>query len=370
MDTLSDYVRWMADFPISMTGFRDEDALILCALSYFDLSPVFSGGSDSPKVRDCRKMIEDGTVRVMTTGSDKGFEELLGYAADSRRFGDLSISDYVDTVRKDPPLQFSAMCFQDDQDFSFIAFRGTDSSLAAWKEDCMISFTRTEAQELALRYAEKRIRPGRRWTIGGHSKGGNLALYASCLMSDEKWNCVSHLYLLDCPGFCPEVLDLSIQDRIDPKATRIIPPFCVIGNLFQPKITDTRIVQSFASNFAQHPVITWGIDHGKLAPAQEQDPESLFFSEAVNNWVSSISQADRIVFTNELFDALTAGGAETIEDIQAGGLEGLEAILRQYFDSSSVLKNTLSDLPKHTWKIHMDALRKRLNTGWESVKKT
>ena len=117
-------------------------------------------------------------------------------------------------------------------------------------------------------------------------------------------------------------------------------------------------------------MITWGIDHGKLALAQEQDPESLFLSEAVNNWISNISQADRIVFTNELFDALTAGGAETIEDIQEGGLEGLEAILRQFFDSSSVLKNTLSDLPKHTWKIHMDALRKRLNTGWESVKKT
>ncbi|MER2152295.1 MAG: Mbeg1-like protein [Candidatus Limivicinus sp.] len=370
MDNLSDYVQWMADFPISMTGFRDEDALILCALSYFDLTPVFCSAPACPRVRDCRKMLEDGAVRVMTTGSDKGFSELLGCAVNSKRFGDLRISDYVDTVRHDPPLQFSALCFHDDADFSFIAFRGTDSSLAAWKEDCMISFTRTEAQELALRYVEERIRPGRRWMIGGHSKGGNLALYASCLLSDEKWDCISHLYLLDCPGFCPDVLDRSLEERIDPRSTRIIPEFCIIGNLFHPKSTDTRVVQSFAANFAQHPLITWGIDHGKLALAKAQDPESLLLSESVNYWVSQISQADRIVFTDELFDALTAGGAVTIEDIQEGGLESLDAILRQFFDSSSVLKDALSDLPRHTWKIHMDALRKRLSTGWDAMRKT
>ena len=73
---------------------------------------------------------------------------------------------------------------------------------------------------------------------------------------------------------------------------------------------------------------------------------------------------------DELFDALTAGGAVTIEDIQEGGLESLDAILRQFFDSSSVLKDALSDLPRHTWKIHMDALRKRLSTGWDAMRKT
>jgi len=366
MDHLSDYVQWMEDFPISSTGFRDEDALILCALSYVDLSPLFSSASDRPTVRDCLKMIESGQLRVMITGSNKGFAELLGYAARSKRYGNLRISDYVDAVRKDPPMQFSAMCFQDEKDFSFIAFRGTDSSLAAWKEDFMISFTRTEAQEMALQYAEKHIEAGRRWYIGGHSKGGNLALYASCQLSEQKWACVERLYLLDCPGICPEVLDLSLQDRVDAKSIRIVPSFCVIGKLFEPKITDTRIVQSFVKGFPQHPLITWGIDHGKLALAKQHDPESMILSEAINDWISDISQSDRVVLTNELFDALSAGGAETIEHIQEGGLEGLEAILRQISEFSTTTRNMLSDLPKYTWKARTEAMRNWLAPEKES----
>ena len=357
---LSDYVRWMEDFPISMTGFRDEDSLILCALSYFDLSPVFSSASACPTVRDCGKMIENGQLRVMVTGSSEGYPELLARAADSRRFGDLRLLDYVDTVRKDPPLQFSAVCFEDDTDFSFLAFRGTDNSLVAWKEDFMISFTRTEAQELALRYAEAHITPDRRWYLGGQSKGSNLALYASCLMDDRKWSCVERLYLLDGPGFCPEVLDLSLLDRVDPKAVQIVPSFCIIGKLFAPKITDTRIVQSFAGNLAQHALITWGIDHGRLALVKEHDRESQILSDAVNVWISGISQADRVLFTDELFQVLTAGGAETIDNLTAASLEGLEAIFRRLGETHPIVKNTLSDLPKVAWKVRMEAMRKAL----------
>lgn len=234
----------------------------------------------------------------------------------------------------------------------------------------MISFTRTEAQELALRYAEEHITSDRRWYLGGQSKGSNLALYASCLMDDQTWSNVQRLYLLDGPGFCPEVLDLSLLDRVDPKATQIVPSFCIIGKLFAPAITDTRIIQSFAGSLAQHALISWGIDHGKLALAEEHDRESLILSEAINEWISGISQQDRVAFTNELFQVLTAGGAETIEHIQAGGLEGLEAIFRQLNESSNIIKNTLSDLPKVTWKVRMEALRKTLAADRDSKRKT
>ncbi len=331
MDHLSDYVRWMQDFPISMTGFRDEDAVILCALSYFDLSPLFSSGSECPTVRDCGQLIKNGQLRVLVTGSSEGYPELLAHASASRRFGDLRLLDYV-----------------------------TDNSLAGWKEDFMISFTRTEAQELALRYAEAHVLPGRHWYIGGHSKGGNLALYASCLLSERKWSWVERLYFLDGPGFCPEVLDQSLLKRVDPKAVRILPSFCIIGNLFAPQITDTRIVRSFAGNYSQHAPITWGIDHGRLALAKEHDRESQIISDTLNEWVSGISQEDRLLLTEELFQVLTAGGAETVEHLQKGGFDGLEAILRQFVESSEATRNILSDLPKVNWKIRMEALRRRM----------
>lgn len=104
MDTLTDYVRWMGDFPISMTGFRDVDALVLCALSYVDLSPVFSTGAERVRVSECKTMIEAGQVGVMITGGDRGYPELLAAAAASKRFGELVMSDYCDIFRTEPPL--------------------------------------------------------------------------------------------------------------------------------------------------------------------------------------------------------------------------------------------------------------------------
>ena len=367
MDTLTDYVQWMGDFPIAATGFRDVDALVLCALSYIDLSPVFESVKEDCRVRDCLRMIEEGRVKVMITGGDGGYPELLRLCAASRRFGELHMSDYVDLLRQEPPMQFSAVCFHDDAELSFLAFRGTDNSLAGWEEDFMISFTRTEAQELALRYASEHIGPGRRWRIGGQSKGSNLALYASCLLEEDKWNAVERVYLLDGPGLCPEVLDQSLLRRIDARTTQIVPRFCVVGKLFAPAITDTRIVRSSALGFLQHALITWGVDHGGLAQAEAHDPASLLVNETVDEWIGGISQDDRVVFTRELFNALAAGGAETLDQIQRGGREGLEEILRQLRDSSETTKRTLSELPKYAIKARLDRLVGKLEALTEAI---
>ncbi len=367
MDTLSDYIRWMGDFPISTTGFLDVDALVLCALSYIDLSPVFADGGEGRRVRDCAEMIEHDDLRVMITGGDKGYPELLACAAASKRFGELRMDGYVDIFRPDPPLQFSAVCFHDDEDFSFLAYRGTDNSIAGWKEDFMISFTRTEAQEMALRYAEEHIVPGRRWYVGGQSKGSNLALYAGCLMSWEKWNAIERVFLLDGPGFCPEVMDPNLIRRIDAKATQIVPTFCVVGKLFAPEVRDTRIIRSSNSGFLQHALISWGVDHGKLALAPAHEPESLLANEAMGSWIADISQDDRVVFVNELFDVLAAGGAETLDEIRLGGREGIEAILRRLGESSEITKRTLSDLPKYAVKAGLDKLLGRLGAEREKA---
>ena len=192
------------------------------------------------------------------------------------------------------------------------------------------------------------------------SRAGAAGTRHSRRGKERKWSWVERLYLLDGPGFCPEVLDLSLLKRVDPKAVRILPSFCIIGKLFAPQITDTRIVRSFAGNYSQHAPITWGIDHGRLALAKEHDRESQIISDTLNEWVSGISQEDRLLLTEELFQVLTAGGAETVEHLQKGGFDGLEAILRQFVESSEATRNILSDLPKVNWKIRMEALRRRM----------
>ena len=303
----------------------------------------------------------------MITGGTESYIALFKLAAASRRFGALHMSDYSDIRRQNPPLQFSAVCFHDDTGLSFLAYRGTDNSLSGWKEDFMISFTCTEAQWLALRYAEEHVTPGgRAWYIFGHSKGANLALYASCLMTETKREAIRRVYLFDGPGFCPEVLDLKLIDRIRDRTTQLLPSFCVVGKLFALSIPDTRIVSSSATGLLQHGIITWGIDHGKPALSPAHDPVSLIINEALDNWVTNIPQENRKPFIDELFEALTASGAETLDQIQAAGLEGLEPMYRRLSEFSPLTRRLLSDLPKYALKAQMDDLRKKFSTELEN----
>ena len=346
MDTILDYIRWRGDIPFSFDGLREADALVLCMLSYYDLKPMWADHEGPIRLRDCTKLLEAGPVPVMLVGKDMGYQDIFAQAVASRRFGELQISDYVDTVRDDPPLQFSALCFHDESGISFLAYRGTDDSLAGWEEDFMIGFMRTEAQELALRYADAHLLTGRRWYMGGHSKGGNLALYVASSLQEPVLDRLERIFILDGPGLCDEVMDTSGMERIDSRSTRIIPYFSVIGKLFEPKITDSRIVHANASGMTQHSLATWGIDHGGLDLCEENDPRSRWINVTVGEWIDGISQEDRVVFVRELFDALAANGAHTVAELDDAGAGGFEHILRRLLASSEITKKTISDLPR------------------------
>ena len=346
MDTILDYIRWRGDITFSVDGLREADALVLCMLSYYDIKPMWADQEGPIRLRDCRKLLDAGPVPVLLVGRDKGYQEIFAQAVASRRFGELLISDYVDTVRDEPPLQFAALCFHDESGISFLAYRGTDDSLAGWEEDFMIGFTRTEAQELALRYADAHLLTGRRWYMGGHSKGGNLALYVASSLQQPVLDRLERIFILDGPGLCGEVMDTSGVERIDSRCTRIIPYFSVIGKLFEPQITDSRIVRSNASGMAQHSLATWGIDHGALDQCAENDPRSRWINATVGEWIDNIPQEERVVFVRELFDSLAANGARTLDELDEAGVGGFENILRSLYTSSEITRRTISNLPR------------------------
>ena len=187
MDQILDYVKWMGSLDFTQYPFREADALVLCAISYFDLTPVLPDAARRAHVSDCLSMITAGQARQLITGGNMGNLEIFEAAARSRRYGRLVIGDNIDILREEPALQFAAVTFYDADRAAFIAFRGTDASLAGWKEDFMIAFTETEAQKMAADYASKIFaKTSCPVSIAGHSKGGNLALYAACMLTDAE----------------------------------------------------------------------------------------------------------------------------------------------------------------------------------------
>ena len=396
MDKLVDYIKWMGSLNFDAYPFREADALVLCVASYFDMKPVFKGRIEADTeekqrrltLSDCIPMIEEGRASLMITGGDMGNSDVLEAAARSVRFGSLFMNGNVDIINKDADLQFAAVCFSYEpagcgRPFSFIAFRGTDSTLVGWKEDFMISFTRPKAQILSAEYVRALMEAGeaadqgeriRDWYIGGHSKGGNLAMYAACMLPDHLLERVTRIYDLDGPGFCPEVLDLALLDRIDKKTTRIIPEFEVIGKIFEPKISDTRIVKSYRKGVDQHSLPSWMVEYGALAETDHMDPRASWLGDNLSAWISAIPHQDRQQFIDELFDALAAGGAEDLDNFKAENIKDAMIALSK---TSKLTKYALTSLPARLFNLEnleeltddlKEDLRQGLKTEAEKLK--
>ncbi len=345
MDRIIDYVRWYSDIPFDILPFNEVDNLVLCGLSYWKF-PDMNWQRGRYTLRACYESLQSKTVEMMTTDTDETMPDFVRYAALSRRFGELYVSDYVEEFYPEVPIQFSAVTFHLDRYTKYIAFRGTDSSLAGWKEDFMISFTETKAQELSLAYLKQHIRPGRTYYVGGHSKGANEVLYAAALLPDKKKANLKRLYINDGPGFCKEVLDPKLIDSIDPICTAIRPEYCVIGKIFEPKITDCRIVKSTQKAGMQHSIFSWGVDCGGLALAEDYDPQSLAVEAFLDKWLENVSPEQRKAFTNSVFDALSRDGSQTLFDVLNKWPASFENVIVSMLDADKVTKETLAEFPK------------------------
>ena len=345
MDRIIDYVRWYSDLTFDVLPFNEVDNLVFCGLSYWKI-PEMNWKRHKYTLRECFEQLNGAPVEMMTAEKDETMPDFVRYAAQSRRFGELLVSDYVDEYYPEVPIQFSAVTFHLNRYEKYIAFRGTDSSIAGWREDFMISFTQTKAQQMSLDYLKDHIRPGRTYYVGGHSKGANEVLYAAALLPNSKKAQLKHLYINDGPGFCKEVLDPSLIDSINSISTTIRPEYCVIGKLFEPKIDDCLIVKSTQKGGMQHSIFSWGIEAGDLALTDAYDPQSILIGSVVDQWLENVTMEERRIFTDNIFNSLEEDGSKTLFDVLEKGPASIENVVVSMLDADPAAKDTLRKLPE------------------------
>ena len=246
MPNITDYVRWYKDAGFDTKPFNDVDNIVLSQLSYIDFKAVlgdyYVGGEDSMTFTECIAKFGQSGIPIEKQAPDDSvrFEKLVRACASSKRFGSLKITRFTDMYSDDSTIQFCATTFSpvDTEGTAYVAFRGTDSTIAGWKEDFMFSTTLTGAQSLAAVHLGAEIDRCGRVITGGHSKGGHLAIYAAATLDPDRFDKLVHVYTNDGPGFCEDILSQGMIDKIDPITTRIIPQFSIVGCQFEPHITD------------------------------------------------------------------------------------------------------------------------------------
>ncbi|MDD6462048.1 MAG: DUF2974 domain-containing protein [Bifidobacteriaceae bacterium] len=353
---IESYLGWRGDIPFSVSPFSQIDALVLCKLCYFDLSAVGDGSEDAGSVTAasgvslaaCADRAGDA---IAYKGLIQEGPDFFMHVAHTERFGSVHACHYVSTDPATDGTQFSATEYRLPDGRGFVAFRGTDATIVGWKEDFELSFQQTEAQKRARAYlldalASAQAR-GAHLLVGGHSKGANLAHYATVGLADEQLAHIDAIYLLDGPGIAPEVIPGAPSPAWTTRVTRIIPSFSVFGRLFEPAIPPL-VVRSSAEGLFQHELLSWQLSCGKLDLAAAPDPESDYCAAAFHQWLDGVSLADRQEFTDDLFAAIGQAGSTTT-DIAASMQKNLPLILNGLAHSRPGAKKTAAAMPLRTF---------------------
>ena len=339
-ETLNDYIRWRGDLTFDEAPFSVQDNLILCQLSYVDFNKVLNQmDTECVSLRKCARIIEKENaydLRNLYGGHKDFFKEVCA----SRRFGDIELRYYKDFFEKEQQVQFAAVEFVMPQRTSFVAFRGTDDSIVGWKEDFMLSFSRIPAQTLAAQYLQEVIRFGRKYYVGGHSKGGNLAVYACAWLTPRRLSQVIRIYDNDGPGFCPDVFDMERIRAVEDKVVRILPEFCMIGKAYEYVFKDTAIVKSKNIGADQHDMMSWLMDGMDLQKTDKHDRISIWLTDTIMQWSNEATLEERKIFIDEFFAALAAGGAQTMQQVTGRGMiEVIKSMAAASKTSKRLVKN-------------------------------
>lgn len=263
--------------------------------------------------------------RLFTGLASDRLEALLCALAASPRFRELRISHPVSLFDPERHTQFAAATYawgRGSGAWSFVAFRGTDTSFTGWREDFNMAIEpRVPAQEQAARYLERVAQRTRGpLYVGGHSKGGNLATYAVAMASQRVRDRVARVWSFDGPGFLPQTLSVDEYALARPLLTKIVPNESYIGMLLE-RDDELLVARNTAHGIAQHSAFTWEIDPDTLdfAWADKLSDSSSFFRQVMSDWVGRYSREELEQFTEELFAALQSTDAHDIDDLLAGG---------------------------------------------------
>ena len=267
----------------------------------------------------------------MFTGLDpKNIKLNLFALAASPRFRTMCAHDYLSLFDAEQETQFAAMTFTAKKQFVYVGFRGTDTSLAGWKENFNMAFAdAVPAQHQAERYLEaiaaKTTGP---LYVGGHSKGGNLAEYAALKASPETQARIERVFIHDGPGFKEGTFSDKDYEPLQGRIHKTIPTESFVGILLESQ-APVHVVKSRAKGLDQHSVFSWEVDDAldDFAYAGEMPESTKLMAESLRAWLARFDDREREAVVESVFRAIEASGADDAGDLLSGGSKSIAILV-------------------------------------------
>lgn len=316
MYDMFDYLEWRGDLPFAKVGPNPVDLLIFSTLAYIHFDGIVS------KEPNRRILLEEAGEKFlaqpdlenkMRVGNDL---ELLKAAMNTERFGNVSMTFYRSIFDPEAETQFAAVTYELGDGTVVLAFRGTDRTLVGWKEDFNMAFQDSiPAQREALKYLEEfaltSLQPIR---LAGHSKGGNLAVYAAAKADPFIQQRIVEIHNQDGPGFSDTMMVDSGYLEIVPKIRSYIPESSIVGILFEHEEPYT-VIKSSQIGPMQHDPYSWEVLRNDFIQLKEISGVSQFFDRTTKAWLASMTTKERNMLVDGIYEILTSGGAVKTEDL-------------------------------------------------------
>lgn len=357
MANINNYLEWRGDVPITReTPLNEVDSMILARFSYLLFNRI--------------EMKEEETIKSISIKMKhfkneeflyNGDKQLITNLGLSRRFRDMIVTDYVENNQKETEKQFRGITIHTGKDEIYISFIGTDQSIYGWKEDFNMAFMenvpcqiegQAYLEEIAKKYPEYKIR------IGGHSKGGNVAIYSAVTASKEIQKRIIKVYNYDGPGFSKQFVDSHNGNSIINKINTYFPQDSVIGRIMNHE-EKCLVALSTEKGIYQHDIFSWQVMGTDLifSPALTSSSEAM--NKTISNWLENTTVEQRKMYIDTIFDLFYSTEARTFGEMSRNMTTNLPIIYKKYEEISAEDKRMAIDMTKLFAKTYFEELLKK-----------
>lgn len=332
MADMLDYIEWRGDITFKQSPFNEVDNIIMSQIAYVDLKNIVP----DIKERGCITL-EEASGIYFKLHDEESLKQvktfiwqapfLMRKAAHSDRFKNIKLGRYRWVYDEKRQTQFAAFTVDLGDGTVYIAYMGTDDTIVGWKEDFNMSFKAPVPSQLqALDYLEMIAKKKRgKFRIGGHSKGGNVAVYAAAFTGSEIQKRILQVHNFDGPGFTKDIIDQMSQGEIGERIRTIVPQSSVIGMLLEHE-ESYEVVASTQLGIFQHDMFSWQLQRNAFVKVDDISASAYKVDHTLREFILSMNAEEKEEFVESFFCVLTETGAKTLSDLN---LKEILAIMKR-----------------------------------------
>lgn len=348
MASLSDYLTWRGDITFDQVPLTTVDALLLSQLSYLDLRKIIG---EMERKQECT--LSQAAEQYWKLHTEEELENYVSFAlrtagvllremAATKRFGDLLLRNYVRRIDVDVQEQFAALEIVLGKKESFVSFSGTDDHLVGWKEDFNMCFlSPIPSQTDALAYLQEVLQGStRKVYVGGHSKGGNLSVYASVKCKRTLRKHILRVYNFDGPGFEKPFMESERYQEMKELIETWVPESSIVGMILEPDEA-YQVVKSTQSGFMQHDATSWEVLGSEFISVPEVKKSSKRMAVGLKEWMSGLRKDELEFFFDKMYEVLESTEAKTLADLNKDRWKSITTIVRSYSNMEKKAKDMM-----------------------------